>query len=83
MFDIAVIGGNLAGASAAINAAQKGVSVVLIERNKEPCFPAHCGEGTTDIQAEWLGLDTIKCTKNEIKNNLCYKCNTKIDGIGL
>lgn len=67
MFDVAVIGGNLAGASAAINAVQKGVSVVLIERNKEPYFPPHCGEGTTDIEAKWLGLDTIKCKKNEIK----------------
>jgi digeranylgeranylglycerophospholipid reductase len=68
MFDVVVIGGNLAGATAAINAATKGVSVSLVERNKEPFFPAHCGEAITDIMAELLNLDKIGCAKNEIKN---------------
>lgn len=68
MFDVVVIGGNLAGASAAIYAAQSGVSVALVERNKEPLFPARCGEGITDVTAESLVLDKIGCQQNDIKN---------------
>jgi digeranylgeranylglycerophospholipid reductase len=67
MFDVIVIGGNLAGASAAINAAEKGVNVALVERHKEPFSPAHCGEGIADITAGLLELDKINCPKNEIK----------------
>ncbi len=66
MFDVVVIGGNLAGASAAINAAEKGVNVAVIERRKEPFSPAHCGEGIADVTGELLELDKINCPKNEI-----------------
>ena len=66
MFDVIVIGGNLAGASAAMNAADKGVNVALVERRKEPFFPAHCGEGIADVAGELLELDKINCPKNEI-----------------
>lgn len=68
MFDVVIVGGNLAGVAAAINAAKKGVNVALIERNKEPFFPAHCGEAIDDVTAEWLDLDKMSCEKNEIKN---------------
>jgi digeranylgeranylglycerophospholipid reductase len=68
MFDVVVIGGNLAGATAAIKATAKGANVVLIERNKEPFFPAHCGEMLFDTEAELLNLDKIGCAKNEISN---------------
>jgi len=66
MFDVIVVGGNLSGAAAAIKAANNDVSVALIERNKEPLYPAHCGEAILDISKEWLNLDKIKCQKNEI-----------------
>lgn len=68
MIDVVVIGGNLAGATAAINAAEKGISVALIERHKKPFFPAHCGEAMPSIWTKWLDLDKIGCPKNEIKN---------------
>ena len=67
MFDVIVIGGNLAGATAVINAAEKGVNVALVERHKKPFSPAHCGEGIADVTAELLKLDNINCPKNEIK----------------
>jgi len=66
MFDVVVIGGNLAGASAAIKAAERGVNVALVERHKEPFSPAHCGEGIADVTAELLELEKINCPKNEI-----------------
>lgn len=66
MFDVIIIGGNLSGSLAAINAAQKGVSIALIERHKEPFFPAHCGEGIADITSDFLNLDEMGCPKNEI-----------------
>ena len=67
MFDIIVVGGNLAGASAAINAVKTGVNVALIEKNKEPLFPPRCGEATEEVTAELLNLDKIGCPKNQIK----------------
>ena len=66
MYDIIIIGGNLSGASAAINAAKKGVKCALIERHKEPFLPAHCGEGIADVIGDFLELDYIKCKKNQI-----------------
>ena len=68
MIDVVVIGGNLAGATAAINAAEKDVSVALIERHKKPFFPAHCGEAMPSTWTKWIDLDKIGCPKNEIKN---------------
>ena len=67
MFDVVVIGGNLAGANAAIKAAERGVSVALIERHKKPFFPAHCGEAMPSTWTELIDLDGIGCPKNEIK----------------
>ena len=68
MFDVVIIGGNLAGATASIHAAEKGAKVALIERNKEPLFPPHCGEAIGDFTAKWLGLEEINCTSNDVKN---------------
>ena len=76
MFDVVVIGGNLAGTTAAINAAKEGIKVALIERNKEPFFPAHCGEMLTDVETELLELDRIGCDKNEI-NNIIINISSK------
>ena len=66
MFDVIVIGGNLAGTSAGINAAAKGASVALVERNKKPFFPAHCGEGIDEITLETYGLNKIDFTRNKV-----------------
>lgn len=71
MFDLVIVGGNLAGASAAINAAKKGVNVALIERHKEPFDPAHCGEGVADVAFDFfdfLGINKNKLSKNIISN---------------
>jgi len=67
MFDVAVIGGNLSGATASINAARMGVNAVLVEKNKEPLFPARCGEATDAVTSELLNLEGICCPKNDIK----------------
>ena len=67
MFDVIVIGGNLAGASAAINAAAKGAIVALVERNMEPFFPAHCGEGIDEFTLETYGLNKMDFSRNEIR----------------
>lgn len=67
MFDVAVIGGNLSGTTASINAAKMGVNVILIEKNKEPLFPARCGEATDAVTSELLNLEGIGCQKNDIK----------------
>jgi len=66
VYDLIVIGGNLSGVYAAINAAKKGVKVALIERHKKPFSPAHCAEAIPDVSADLLDLDEINCPKNEI-----------------
>jgi len=66
VFDVIVIGGNLAGATAAINAASQNVSVVLVEKNMKPFNPAHCGELIPYVTTKALNLDKIGCPKNEI-----------------
>jgi digeranylgeranylglycerophospholipid reductase len=76
MFDVIVVGGNLAGASAAINASKLGVSVALIEKNKEPIFPPRCGEATDSVTTEILKLDEIGCQKNEI-NQITVNISSK------
>ena len=76
MFDVVVIGGNLAGTTAAINAAKEGINVALIERNKEPFYPAHCGEMLTNVETQLLELDRIGCKKNEI-NKIVINISSK------
>jgi flavin-dependent dehydrogenase len=44
MIDVAVVGGGPAGLAVAIEAAQRGLSVVVVERRREPLDKA-CGEG--------------------------------------
>ena len=80
MYDLIIVGGNLSGASAAINATKNGVNVLLIEKNKEPVFPPRCGEATDSITAEILNLNEIGCPNNEISNitfNVTSKNNFK------
>ena len=66
MYEVVVVGGNLSGTFAAINAVNPKVNVALVERHKEPFIPAHCGEAIADVTADFLNLDKIGCPKNEI-----------------
>ena len=66
MYDAIIVGGNLSGTAAAIKASEKGLKVALVEKNKEPFDPAHCGEMLFDIEAEPLNLENISCQKNGI-----------------
>lgn len=77
MYDIIIIGGNLSGASAAINVVKKEVKCALIERHKEPYLPAHCGEGIADVIGDFLELDNIKCPKNQIDKITIYLSHIK------
>jgi len=66
LYDVVIVGGNLAGASAAISASLRGLNVALIERNKQPFMPAHCGEAIhTDI-LEYFDLNNLDYMKNPI-----------------
>ena len=67
MYDIIIVGGNLSGTTAAINAANRGIKVALIERHKKPFYPPHCGEAIADVTANFLEIDKRKCPKNIIK----------------
>ena len=56
MYDIIIIGGNLSGSTAAINAVKKGLKVAIIERHKEPFTPPHCGEAIYHITAKLIKI---------------------------
>jgi len=77
MYDVVVVGGNLAGTISAINATTEGVSVALVERNKKPFYPAHCGEAIRYSKAKILNLTKIGCAKNEIKNIIINVSSSK------
>jgi digeranylgeranylglycerophospholipid reductase len=76
MYDVIVVGGNLSGTAAAIKASEKGLKVALVEKNKEPFNPAHCGEMLFDIESKPLNLDKIGCQKNQI-NKIIMKIPPK------
>lgn len=65
MFDIIVIGGNLAGINAAINAAGRYVSVAVIERIRNLFIPLDV-VGTDSVT--WRLIEDTGCSKNEIKH---------------
>jgi len=56
-FDVIVAGGNVAGASTAINLASKGLGVALVERRSQARIGSRsCGDGIERYQFEKLGL---------------------------
>jgi len=65
-YDVVVIGGNLAGTSAAINALEKGASVAVIEKNLQPYNPPHCGEGLDNTTISFINTKKINCNINPI-----------------
>jgi len=77
MFDVIVIGGNLAGTSAAINASSRGLNVALVEKNEQPFSPAHCGEAIHKDILEYFDLlhnhDYIKNPIMEVIINVGIK----------
>lgn len=70
MYDVVIVGGNLAGSSAAIYASSKGLNVALVERNKQPFQPAHCGEAIHKDTLEYFNLYNIDFIKNPILKNI-------------
>jgi flavin-dependent dehydrogenase len=60
-FDVIVAGGNVAGASTAINLASKGLRVVVVERRSSTKIGSRsCGDGIERYQFENLGLPIPK-----------------------
>ena len=66
MYDVVVVGGNLAGTTAAISATEKGAKVALIEKYNVPHYPPHCGEGMDNITASFINFNQIHCKRNTI-----------------
>lgn len=63
-YDVIVVGGGPAGSWAAKHAAEKGVSVLLLEKDREIGLPVRCGEGVSvadlsrvvDVQEPWIAM---------------------------
>jgi digeranylgeranylglycerophospholipid reductase len=63
-YDVVVVGGGPAGSVTARTAAEKGLDVLLIERNPEIGVPVKCGEGVSreieqfvDIDSRWISAE--------------------------
>jgi len=68
MYDLVVVGGNLAGTAAALSAREKGASVALIEKRRSPHNPAHCGEGIDPITAGYINVSNTSIHTNPINH---------------
>lgn len=67
MYDVVVVGGNLAGSTAGIYSAMAGAGTLVIEAREKPHLPSHCGEGLIDlIPQEFRELPWEGCLVNTI-----------------
>ena len=55
--DVLVIGAGPGGGSAALHAARKGLSVMMVEDHPKIGTPVHCGECLSLLAVQNLGLD--------------------------
>ena len=76
-YDIIVVGGGPGGSWAAKSAAEQGVSVLLLEKDKEIGIPVRCGEGILisflskliHIKKEWVAQEITKALRQKGKFN--------------
>ena len=54
-FDVAIIGAGPAGGSAAVHAAERGLSAVILEEHEDAGEPVHCGEGLSQTAMDRMG----------------------------
>ena len=70
-YDILVVGGGPAGSSAAMVAAQRGVNVLILEKDAEIGLPVRCAEGVSEKSLREFFEDTPSWISNRI-SRLCF-----------
>lgn len=77
-YDVIVVGAGPAGTSAAKTLAEKGLDVLVLDRNQEIGTPVRCGEGLSDNSVKKLGLKLPeKCIAQGIEGAYVYAPNGK------
>jgi digeranylgeranylglycerophospholipid reductase len=75
-YDVAVVGAGPAGSTAARAAAEKGASVLLLEKDRDVGYPVRCGEGVrrkeleerVEVDEKWIAASVTKFSLTGPKN---------------
>lgn len=77
-YDVIVVGSGPAGSATARACAQKGLSTLVLDRNREIGTPKRCGEGLSQNSVQTLGLDMpSSCIAQKIDGAIIYAPNGK------
>jgi digeranylgeranylglycerophospholipid reductase len=77
-YDVVVVGSGPAGSSTAKACAEKGLSTLVLDRNREIGTPKRCGEGLSQNSVRTLGLDIpANCIAQEIDGAIVCAPNGK------
>ncbi len=75
-YDIIIVGCGPAGSSTAKHLAEKGLKVLVLDRNNEIGTPKRCGEGLSANSVKQLGLKIPRqCIAQDIKGAIAYAPN--------
>lgn len=77
-YDVIVVGCGPAGSSTARECAERGLSVLALERNLEVGTPVRCGEGLSENTVQSLDLDVPdRCIAQKVSGGAVYAPNGK------
>lgn len=77
--DVVVVGGGAAGLPAAVQAAEKGAKVILVEKNPYLGGGANAAEGLFGVESKWQRGKSIGLTREECFNYLMEHSHYKAD----
>ncbi len=75
-YDVVIVGAGPGGSGAALEAAKRGLRVLMLEKRQEIGSPKRCGEGLSKNAAKRIGIEPNPMwIRREIKGATCYAPN--------